>query len=234
MPYLGRSVIAIVPARGGSKSIPGKNLAQLAGRSLLGRAADVCSACSWLDAAVLSTDDRKIAEAGRAAGLSVPFMRPDALATDTASSISMWQQAWRASEDHFGVRFDVSVLLEPTSPLRLPEDIAGAVRTLLETGAPSVVSVSPTPAHFSPQKTLKIGEDGDLRHYHVDGPKHARRQTIPAYFHRNGAVYAVRRETLIEQGQIMVSGTVPYVIERPMVNIDDPLELDFAGWLLTR
>jgi CMP-N-acetylneuraminic acid synthetase len=111
-------ILAVVPARGGSKSIPRKNLAELGGRSLVARAGDVCMQLDFLDAAVLSTDDAEIANAGKASGLSVPFFRPPEFSGDSAGSLEMWQHAWKASEEAFGIHFDLSVLLEPTSPLR--------------------------------------------------------------------------------------------------------------------
>lgn len=234
MSFRDKTVLAVIPARGGSKSIPRKNLAQLAGHSLIAHAAQVCSALDWLDAAVLSTDDPEMADEGRAQGLSVPFLRPDALASDTASSVDMWRHAWTASEAALGQHFDLSVLLEPTSPLRRQEEITLALETLMDTDAPSVVTVSPTPAHFSPQKTLEIGPSGTLGYFHPEGERHARRQTIPQYFHRNGVAYAVRRETLLDQGQILAPGTRAVVIDRPLVNIDDPFEMELAEWLLTR
>lgn len=234
MAISGHSILAVVPARGGSKGIPRKNLSLLGGRSLVQRVGELCSGLTWLDGAVLSTDDEEIASAGREAGLQVPFLRPDDLATDKAGSVEMWQHALSASEAAFGRRFDITILLEPTSPLRRAEDLKGAVELLISRSPPAVISVSPTPAHFSPQKTLALGEEGELRHYHESGAQHAQRQSIPSYYHRNGAVYAHWRSTLLDLGQILPDGTLPYIIDRPMVNIDDRFELDLAEWLLTR
>jgi CMP-N-acetylneuraminic acid synthetase len=112
----GLSVLAVVPARGGSKGIPRKNLERVAGYSLVARAAMVARQLPWLDAAVLSTDDEEIAEEGRRYGISVPILRPADLASDTATGVAAWRHAWLASERHFDRQFDCSVLLQPTSP----------------------------------------------------------------------------------------------------------------------
>ena len=98
MSWRNRSVLAVVPARGGSKGIPRKNLAQIGGKSLVAHAAGLVAELDWLDGAVLSTDDHEIAEEGVRHGLSVPFLRPPDLATDTARGVDTWRHAWLASE----------------------------------------------------------------------------------------------------------------------------------------
>ena len=104
MAYRGLTVLAVIPARGGSKSIPQKNLRKVGGISLVGRAAQVAKSLSWVDKAILSTDDQKIAEEGLSYGLEVPFMRPEELAGDLSSSVDMWRHAWINSEKHYGMR----------------------------------------------------------------------------------------------------------------------------------
>jgi CMP-N-acetylneuraminic acid synthetase len=143
----GRTVLAVVPARGGSKAIPRKNLKTVGGVSLVGRAAQVAAALPFIDAALISTDDPEIAAEAKAHGLEAPFMRPPELSGDTATSVDMWRHAWLAAEAHYGKRFDLSVLLEPTSPLRRPEDVERTLRALIDAGAPAAATVSPTPAH---------------------------------------------------------------------------------------
>ncbi len=234
MAYRDHTVLAVVPARGGSKSIPRKNLCTVGGRSLVARAGDVAAALPWLDAALISTDDREIGEAARDAGLDFPFLRPDELAGDRAGSAEMWRHAWLAAEAHYGRRFDLSVLLEPTSPLRRPEDVTATVDLLLDSGARAAATVSPTPAHFTPHKTLTRDGDGRIGFYLATGARHALRQSIPDYYHRNGVCYALRRATLVDDGHIIEEDCAALVIERPLVNIDEPFELELAEWLLDR
>jgi CMP-N-acetylneuraminic acid synthetase len=233
MVFRDNTILAVVPARGGSKAIPRKNLCLVGGLSLVARAGEVAASLPWIDARVLSTDDEEIAQEGRAHGLDVPFMRPDELAGDLATSIDMWRHAWLASEEHYGQRFDVSILLEPTSPLRRAEDLTATVTALLEGDHKAAATVSPAPAHFTPHKCLTVS-DGRIGFYHAEGAKHSIRQTIPDYYFRNGICYALRRRTLMEEGTILGNDCAAVIIERPIVNIDEPFDLELAEFLLKR
>jgi len=227
-------VVAIIPARGGSKSIPRKNLKQVGGHSLVARAARVLKTLDWIDVAIISTDDEEIAEEARSHGLDVPFMRPPELSGDTANSMDMWSHAWEHCEQHYNKCFDLSILLEPTSPLRRPEDIELTLRTLVEGGHRAAATVSPTPAHYTPHKTLTIDSNGIIGFYLQDGQNYSLRQAIPDYYHRNGICYAVTRRTLLEDGHILEDDCAAVIIERPVVNIDEPFDLELAEWLLSR
>jgi CMP-N-acetylneuraminic acid synthetase len=234
MVYQKHKILAVVPARGGSKGIPRKNLCRLAGRSLVAHAARAAGALKWLDRAVLSTDDEEIAAEGRRCGLEVPFMRPPELAADLAGSVEMWQHAWRASEAHFSERFDISILLEPTSPLRRPEDISSTVDALISGSCAAAATVSRAPAHFTPHKCLTVSAAGIIGFYHDQGRRFSTRQKIPAYYFRNGICYAVRRDTLLEKAAIIEDDCRAVVIERPVVNIDDLHDLQYAEFLMKK
>jgi len=152
MSYKGFKILAVIPARGGSKGIPRKNLCTVAGVSLVGHAAKAALSLDWIDRTVLSTDDDDIAAEGQKYGATVPFRRPADLASDRARSTDMWKHAWLASEDHFEEKYDISILLEPTSPLRRPEDIQTTVKTLIENDCDAAATFSRAPAHFTPHK----------------------------------------------------------------------------------
>jgi CMP-N-acetylneuraminic acid synthetase len=200
---------------------------------LVARAAQIARSLHWVDAAVLSTDDEEIAQEGRAHGLDVPFRRPAELAGDLSTSVDMWRHAWSAAEDHYGRRFDISTLLEPTSPLRQPADISATVQALLEGDHKAAATVSPAPAHFTPEKCLTVTH-GLIGFYHPAGSRHSLRQSIPRYYFRNGICYALKRTTLMDEGRILGEDTAAVVIERPVINIDDPLDLEIAEFLLKR
>lgn len=234
MSIRGLSVLAVVPARGGSKSIPRKNLQPLAGLSLIGHAARTLQTLEWVDRALLSTDDAEIAAEGLRRGLEVPFMRPEALASDTAKSVDMWRHALLAAEEQYGTRFDISILIEPTSPLRRPEDLTRTVTAMLDAGSAAAATFSRTPAHYTPQKTLTVDAQGRIGFYLSGHPPVTIRQEIPAYYHRNGVCYAVRRSTLVDAGTIIENDCLAVVIDRPLVNIDEPIELEVAEFLLSR
>ncbi|MBW1801108.1 MAG: acylneuraminate cytidylyltransferase family protein [Deltaproteobacteria bacterium] len=224
----------MVPARGGSKSIPGKNLCQVGGISLVGRAARVATSLDWVDKAVLSTDDVDIAQEGKRCGLDVPFMRPEELAGDLSTSVDMWRHAWIESERHYGMVFDLSILLEPTSPLRQSEDIKLTVNALINGDHQAAATVSRAPAHFTPHKCLTVDQQGLIGFYLKDGAQYSLRQKIPAYYFRNGICYAARRMTVVEKGQILEKRCKAVVIDRPIVNIDEPFDLELAEFLLKK
>lgn len=230
----GCTVLAVVPARGGSKSIPRKNLAKVCGISLVAHAGRVLSELDWIDAKILSTDNDEIATEGAKYGLETPFKRPDALASDTATSLDMWQHAWKTAEEVYNRRFDISLLIEPTSPLRLSKDIERTAHCVSFGKHSAAVTVSRTPAHYTPQKTLVLNSEGNITYFMgVEGRKFHNRQAIPVYYHRNGVCYAVSRKFLMEEGLIM-DGAHPVVVDRPLVNIDEQIELDLASWLMER
>ncbi|MGE4469821.1 MAG: hypothetical protein AB7D47_06785 [Desulfovibrio sp.] len=226
-----KSILAVIPARGGSKGIPGKNIKTVGGITLVAHAARSAIEAGCFDALLLSTDDEAIAEAGRSAGLDVPFLRPAHLATDNANSLEMWQHAWRAAEEYYAMRFDFSALLQPTSPLRNGKDILATLHPVLEGKASSAMTVTPTPGHFTPHKAKLITQDGTIVHYMNDCDVKSLRQDIPPMYFPNGYCYAVTRQQLLDDGVIIGPDCAAIVIDNPVVNIDDPWELEFAEFL---
>lgn len=231
----GRKILAIVPARSGSKGIPDKNMRTLGGHTLIARAAWVLSdpACAWIDRRLLSTDSERYAEEGRRHGLECPFLRPEALSRDDTGAVETLQQAWRQAEGHYAERYDVLLIVEPTCPLRRPEDIAGTLEALLKAGARSAVAVSRIDTKHHPDKLLAL-EGERIRFYTPGGAAVKTRQSLRELYVRNGACYAVTRECLLEAGEIFSEDTVPFVIDRPLANIDEPLDLAFAEFLESR
>lgn len=226
----GLNLLAVVPARGGSKGVPRKNLAEIGGRSLVARTGEVTGALPWLDAAVLSTDDDEIAAEGRRAGLEA-LMRPAELATDTATGVAVWAHAWTEAERIHGRRYDVSVLLQPTSPFRKPEDVTRTVEALLSGDFLAATTISRVPGHYTPQKTLLMAEDATLSFYTADGAAHSNRQSARACWTRNGLAYAARREAVVEKGQIVEERCAGVIVEGLVPNIDDPEDLLVARLL---
>ncbi len=228
------SVLAVVPARGGSKGVPRKNLREVGGLSLIGWAAKTIAELPWIDRAVLSTDDEEMAEEGRRRGLDVPSLRPGEFATDMADSVGMWRHAWLEAEEHFNTRFDISILLQPTTPLRRAEDVTRTVQAMVEGSHRAAASVSVVPGHFTPHKCLTVDNNGVIGFFVDDGAQYANRQKIPDYYHRNGVCYAVTRETLVDQGHIVEDDCVAVTVDGFVVNIDEPFELELAEFMLAR
>ena len=229
----GSRVLAVVPARSGSKGIPGKNVAHAGGMSLIERAGRCLAALEWLDARVISTDDPAYAAEGERAGLSAPFLRPAELAGDAAGAVETVTHALLECERVDGVTYDIVLIVEPTSPLRLPADVEAAARMLVDGDADSVVTVSPLPKKYHPHKVFRL--DGELlRYYDECGAAVVNRQELGELYWRNGACYALTRDCLVEKRAIITERSAALVIERDLVNVDDPAELLLADALLAR
>jgi CMP-N-acetylneuraminic acid synthetase len=214
-------VLGLVPARGGSKGVPGKNIRPLAGHSLLEYTARAARDSGVINRTILSTDSREIADAGRRAGVEVPFMRPAVLAADDTPMVPVVQHALDELSK-CGWSPDIIVLLQPTSPLRRPDHIRQAVRMLRETGADSVVTVVEVPRHLSPDYVMRI-DDGRLKPFLPDGARVTRRQDARAAYSRDGTVYAFRRETLETTGGIYGDDCRPLLIDAAdSLSIDSP------------
>ena len=217
-------ILGVIPARGGSKGIPGKNLREVAGKPLLGYTVDAVRDSRRLTRTILSTDDAAIAEAGRTLGVDVPFMRPPHLGDDSSPMLPVLQHA----VDEMALRgfvADAVVLLQPTSPLRRSEHIDAAIELLIATGADSVVSVVEVPHQFRPVSLMAL-EDGRLVPLEPDAPH--RRQDKPVVYARNGpAVLALRPDRL--GGDLYGSDCRPYVMDmRDSVDIDEEADLRLA------
>lgn len=229
------NILAVVPARGGSKGISRKNIREVGGMSLIGRVGKVVKELSWVNKVVISTDDSKMAEEGVKFGMDAPFLRPANLSSDTATGMDTWKHAFQFAEKYYGMCFDISVYLEPTSPFRLAEDIERTVLALADSSNSAAATISKTPGSFTPHKTLTINDKDHIRFYLPEGKHYSTRQKIPSYYHRNGICYAMKREALLlEQDCTINDNCAAVVIDRPVVNIDDPCDLDYAEFLLKK
>ncbi|HXE80912.1 MAG TPA: acylneuraminate cytidylyltransferase family protein [Vicinamibacterales bacterium] len=226
------NVLGVVPARGGSKGIPRKNLAILAGRPLLAYTADAARASCQLSRTVVSTDDPEIAEAARALGLEVPFVRPADLAADSTPMAPVLQHAVDTLAAG-GFRADIVVLLQPTSPLRRAAHIDAAVDLLTSSGADTVVSVVEVPHQFNPVSVMRL-ENGRLVPF-LSGPALLRRQDKPRVFARNGPAVLAVRVSVLERGSLYGDDVRPLMMApEESVDIDTPADLDFVEFLLAR
>jgi CMP-N-acetylneuraminic acid synthetase len=230
----GRTVLAVVPARGGSKGIRLKNLREVGGRSLVARVGDVVREVPEIDRAVVSTDHAQIAEAAKAAGLDAPFMRPDSISGDRIGDFDVLIHALEATEAADGRRYDIVVMLQPTSPLRRAADVSGAIRMLVDGGWDSVWTVSATDSKAHPLKQLTLGAEGALDYYDRRGAEIIARQQLSPVYHRNGVAYAMTRACLAEQRTIMGRKAGAFVVEGEHVSIDTEEDIALIEWLMTR
>lgn len=226
-------VLAVCPARGGSKGIPLKNLMPFLGVPLVARVGHLVRECPSIDRAVVSTDEPKIAEVAQEAGLDAPFMRPQKLSGDRVSDAPVLAHALEETERIDGVRYDVIVMLQPTSPLREPEHVEKTIRTLVDGGWDAVWSVSETDSKEHPLKQLTI-EDERLDYYDPEGAKIIARQQLSTVYHRNGVAYAITRNCLMGGGGIKGERTGAVVITGTMISIDTLWDLELAEFVARR
>lgn len=226
-----RPRLAIVPARGGSKGIPGKNLSVVGGMTLVARAVRCALETALFDAVVVSTDDEAIAKEGLAAGALVPFLRPAALSTDEAPVVDAVRHVLSELEQD-RPRFDLVALLEPTSPLRTVEVVRDVVAAAEQSLADAGFSVSRVPTRYHPLKQFTRDPGGLARYFMSAGEWVVRRQELGDTFVRNGMCYAVRRSALDAGHGVLGASPALVVIDGPVVNIDDLDDLDLARRLL--
>lgn len=218
-------VLGLVPARGGSRGVPRKNVRPLAGRPLLQWTTDAALAAASLARVVVSTEDAEVAALAVACGAEVPFARPAALAGDDTPMLAVVRHAVAALE-RLDDRYDAVCLLQPTCPMRRAADIDACVAALAAGTADAVVTVRRVPHTYHPAWTFARGADGMLTP--SLGPGHAptpRRQDLPAAYHRDGAVYVTRRAALAGPGGLYGARTLGVELPGPPgVNIDDPAD----------
>jgi CMP-N,N'-diacetyllegionaminic acid synthase len=196
------STLALVPARGGSKSIPLKNIRPLGGRPLIEYALDAIKRSGVVDRVCVSTDDERIAEVAREAGAEVPFMRPSALADDRTSGLDVVAHALRWLDEHEQYRPDYVLLVQPTEPFVQPDQIRDTFRLLLERDADSAITVVEVPRNFHPFH-VRV-RDGEGRLEFADEVAHyahpTRQDDPPRWAFAN--LYWFRRATFLETGRI--------------------------------
>ncbi|PYJ83202.1 MAG: hypothetical protein DME22_16395, partial [Verrucomicrobia bacterium] len=206
------NAVAIVPARGGSKRIPRKNLAVAGGRSLLGWAVHAAKTARQVGKVIVSTDDDEIAQAARVLGVEIPWLRPAELSQDNTTTLDVVIHALTWAVQNVKPTPEFGVLLEPTAPLRTPQHVDEALNILAGSDADSVVSVCELSHSFNPEEVLVI-DDGVLRPFVAGRTMQTRRlrgEQPPAYI-LSGLVYAFRIQAVLEQRNLYGRKTLPLV-----------------------
>jgi CMP-N,N'-diacetyllegionaminic acid synthase len=209
------SVLALIPARGGSKGLPRKNVRPLAGKPLVAWPVAAAKASASVDRVIVSTDDAEIARAATAAGADVPFMRPAEFAGDTATSMQVIRHALETLAAR-GERYDYLLLLEPTSPLTEASDIDTALQTLHASRerADAIVGISRVEAAH-PEYDVRVDADGLIRPYAApDFRSLRRRQEIEELYFLEGSLYASASDVLLERGGFHHERTLGYRVPR--------------------
>lgn len=222
--------LIIIPARGGSKGIPKKNIVPLNGRPLIDYSIKAALEIAPKERIVLSTDSQEIASVAQQCGLDVAYMRPAELATDTAGSREVMLDVMDWAERQ-GMDYDAVVLLQPTSPLRIAEDISGAMQ-LYHDGVDMVVSV--TEARSNPYYNCFETDDAGYLHVSKGDGLYTRRQDVPPAYEYNGAVYVINPVSIRLMPMGAFPRRIPYVMPSDRsIDIDAPIDLIIAGHLLS-
>jgi N-acylneuraminate cytidylyltransferase len=216
----GKRALAVIPARGGSKGVPGKNIRPLGGRPLIAWTIAAAKDAPELDRVIISSDDTAVIETARAWGGEVPFVRPADLARDDTQGIAPVLHALDTLPDSY----DYVVLLQPTSPLRTSADISAALKICVEDNALACVSVS-VPPH-APWWMFRLDAARHLQPLFPQDDLPSRRQEMPEVYALNGAVYVAKVSWLRESGSFLTPATVAYVMP-PERALDIDTELDF-------
>lgn len=222
----GKSVLAIIPARGGSKGVPRKNIRTVAGKPLIAWTIEEAKKSRYIDRLILSSEDPEIIRVAGEWGCDVPFVRPAELAQDDTPGIEPVLHALTLLPD-----YDYVVLLQPTSPLRTVEDIDGAVELCLSKAVKACVSVvEPTK---SPYWMFKLDREGHMYPLIDTGELASRRQDLPKVFALNGAVYVAECEWLKEKRTFLAEGTLAYeMLAERSADVDSEADLHWCELLL--
>lgn len=231
--YKGKSILVVVPARGGSKGVKLKNLQPINGRPLVALTGDVVRQMQFIDRAVVSTDHEEIARVAEESGLDAPFRRPQNLSGDRISDWDVLEHALVECDKKDNSQYDIVVMLQPTSPLRTVEHVKGTIDKLIDGNFDSVWSVSETDSKAHPLKQLVI-EDDKMDYYDKSGSKIIARQQLKPVYHRNGVAYAITRECLLNQKTIKGQNTGAYLIDEPMISIDTLLDFKLVEFYLSQ
>lgn len=224
--FNGSRVLAIIPARAGSKGIPKKNIAPVAGKPLISYTTGLTQNLSWLDATVVSTDSKEIAEvATQTPGVEV-IWRPEELSGDRIGDHPVLRHALLAQEEETGERYDVVLMLQPTSPLRTVNDVESCITTLQDGDWDAVWSVSITKLTYHPKKQLALSPEGKLGFVIPGSHEIVARQELEPVFHRNGVCYAFTRDFLVNSDSTYSEAqTSAVVTPGAHISIDTPEDL---------
>ena len=226
----GKRILAVIPARGGSKGIKDKNIIELEGKPLIAYTIEAAGESRYIDYVYVSTDSERIRDVSVRYGAKVPFMRSEELASDTSKTIDAIVYTLEKMEE-MGEKFDVMILLQPTSPLRTVGDIDGAIEKFERCGCGSLVSVSEV--NDPPVLMRTIRDDRHMEKL-IDTSSTVRRQDMEKYYRVNGSIY-INRVSEINIATSFNDNEVPYIVPKEnAVDIDEYADLELAGYYIRR
>lgn len=223
-------ILYFIPARGGSKGLPGKNIRPLHHKPLIAYSIEAALQCAHLGVVMVNTDDPQIAEVAKTFGAEVPFLRPAELATDSAATLDVLEHTLEYYKQQ-GQEFDLVVVLQPTSPLRTSQDIDAAIELMEQKHAEAIVSVCENEHH--PLWSNSLPPDGSMRDFMRKEVKGKNRQQLPPSYRLNGALYISSPAAILKHKGFLHNGTYAYIMpaERS-VDIDHLIDFQLAEILL--
>lgn len=222
----GKSVLAVIPARGGSKGVPRKNIREVGGKPLIAWTIEEAKKSKYIDRLILSSEDAEIIEVAKRWGCEVPFIRPEELAQDDTPGVETVLHTIKMLPG-----YDFVLLLQPTSPLRSVDDIDGCLEKCIETKANSCVTV--TEAAKSPFWMYYLNEQDLLEPIIKTDKKYNNRQELPTLYELNGAVYVANKNWLINNRSFRSEHTTAYIMPKERsVDIDSEIDFGFIEFLL--
>jgi CMP-N,N'-diacetyllegionaminic acid synthase len=224
-------ILGVIPARGGSKGIPNKNIKDLSGKPLIYYTIIAAQQSTLLSETIVSTDSMLIKEVAETFGANVPFLRPNELSHDTALAIPTIQHAVRTYEGIVGFKYDYVVMLQPTAPLREASDIDNSLKILIDSQNDSIISITDVD-NYHPYKMKEIRND-KLCDFIDTGMENPPRQLLPSVYIVNGAIYAVKRDILMNNNSFKGNLCLPFIMTRERsVNIDNYTDFLVAEYYL--
>jgi len=217
----GKKILAIVPARGGSKRLPNKNILELGGKPLVAWSIEAALGSKYIDRVILSSDSKEICEVAKAYGADIPFIRPKELAQDTSQSIEFVLHALETLQE----AYDYAIVLQPTSPLRTAQDIDGGIEEFVAKGATSVIGVCEN--EHSPLWSNTLDETLSMEHFLDNAYNNARSQDLPVFYRINGAFYMSRVASLLQKKTFFVEKDIYAYIMPQEHSVDIDTKLDF-------
>lgn len=225
-------ILGVVTARRGSKTLPWKNIKMLGDKPLIAYSVLAAKKSRLVTHLIVSTDDQSIADIAVRYGAEAPFIQPAELATDTSGHLEVMQYAIEFMEKKLGIVFDYAVILQPTSPFRLSEDIDETLKVLIDSKADSAVSLVEVESGEHPIKAKRL-ENGMVVPYYEKEKEGLRRQDFPKAYKRSGAVYAMRRDLLMKEGRLYGDKIVGHIVPQDRsIDIDTHLDWVKAEYML--
>lgn len=231
--YKQKKIIAIIPARSGSKGMIDKNISLLDGKPLMAHSIISAIESNIFDEIYVSTDSELYSSIGEAYGASVPFLRPHSLSKDSSQAYEYIIHALENYRDKFNKEFDYFVVLQPTSPLRQPCHIIESIKLAIDNHLNSVVSV--VKASHIPQLTNKLDDTLSMEGFYINSKNSSNRQDYGTYYTLNGAIYIMKTDKFMECRNYYIENSKAYIMEKIFsVDIDDELDFEYAQFIINK